>query len=547
VVFCVALLASLSVHLPVYEVLGGLAKKLLADDEAKQKKTPVEFELTALDDDTVKAAEPNKPAELKPEPLPPSPSAKPKEEPEPPKVEEKKAEAPKPKPKLNLDLTQPPPPPPPPPTPPPQEEPNKLAVTQKSDPNSPAPDHADFIAENNRTVEEQTVASVTNMQEDSDQTDLSASKSADDSALGNAAETEPADLRDERGETERNPDKAEAKTRPKEPSAASHGERNAPAVQAASQQGGAAGAQQEKRALAAGSETVGGEEEPLVIDDGLGTLRIRRSLAGHGPGNEGGDPKRGGAAQHPEHEGARAGKGANLKLSWSQFEQTFGSQELAEQRDAYLEQKRSRTRGGNREAEWKKFRSAIENFVPNVKPGNQTALNAAASPFAAYLAEVHRRIHREFAMRFIRDLPLVGGPYNDYSLFTKLEIVINGDGTLYRVGVVQSSGFLPYDYGAWNSVERAAPYPEPPRKILSGDGRVYFRWGFYRNERQCGTFNAEPYILPNAGAPAAPAPGPMHDSGESPDSKLGLRDGLPVTNPRSSLRLSAADTRSARR
>jgi hypothetical protein len=37
-------------------------------------------------------------------------------------------------------------------------------------------------------------------------------------------------------------------------------------------------------------------------------------------------------------------------------------------------------------------------------------------------------------------------------------------------------------------------------------------WGFYRNERQCGTFNARPYILPHPGD--TPAPGqraPMRD------------------------------------
>ena len=50
---------------------------------------------------------------------------------------------------------------------------------------------------------------------------------------------------------------------------------------------------------------------------------------------------------------------------------------------------------------------------------------------------------------------------------------------------------------------RAQPYPAAPSSILSGDGRVYFHWGFYRNQRQCGTFNAEPYILPNPrGTPA---------------------------------------------
>jgi len=86
---------------------------------------------------------------------------------------------------------------------------------------------------------------------------------------------------------------------------------------------------------------------------------------------------------------------------------------------------------------------------------------------------------------------------------------------------VQTSGFMPFDYGAWNAVERAAPFPQPPTKILSGDGRAYFRWGFYRNERQCGTFNAEPYMLPNPGGTLPPAPGPLHDDGPGDSSKFG--------------------------
>jgi outer membrane biosynthesis protein TonB len=80
---------------------------------------------------------------------------------------------------------------------------------------------------------------------------------------------------------------------------------------------------------------------------------------------------------------------------------------------------------------------------------------------------------------------------------TKLEIVLNRDGSVHRIGVVRSSGLLPFDFGAFNSVLRGQPYPPAPSSILSGDGRVYFHWGFYRNQRQCGTFNAEPYILPN--------------------------------------------------
>ena len=163
--------------------------------------------------------------------------------------------------------------------------------------------------------------------------------------------------------------------------------------------------------------------------------------------------------------------------------------------------------------------------MDRVKPGNQTALNAAASPFAAYLAEMHRSIHREFAMRFLPSLPVVGGAFADPSLVTRLEIIVNNDGSLHQVGVVRTSGFTPFDYGAWNAVTRAAPFPQPPKRILSGDGRVYLRWDFYNNERQCGTFNAEPFILPNPGGDPKPSPGgPLHDRGTiPPDGKMGRR------------------------
>jgi TonB family protein len=96
-------------------------------------------------------------------------------------------------------------------------------------------------------------------------------------------------------------------------------------------------------------------------------------------------------------------------------------------------------------------------------------------------------------------------------MYTRLEIVIKQDGTLHRVGVVRTSGFLPFDHGAWNAVNLAAPFSEPPKKILSGDGRVYVHWDFHRNDRQCGTFNAQPFILPKAGGAPVPLPSPFQD------------------------------------
>jgi hypothetical protein len=518
-VFCAALIASLSIHLPVYEVLGALASAFERDKPVEHPPSTVEFEVSSKD----------------PTPLPKAP--KPKSKPSQQRVKADKSEAqhePKPnkpepkaeppKPELKID----PKPVPAVPMPPPDRRPieNKLAVTQKSDdPNTPPPPDARYVAEQNRHVAEETIASVRSLTENDETPSAHATNRAADQP-GNASEDEPAELQNVHGEDKRIPDKREAREKPLSPSQVGQGQERAEAVAHAPERGGSPAQNEARREVAAGSEAVGGDKDMLVIQDGAGSIRIRRSLPGQGPGDAGGEARKGARSAQSEREsGARAGTGSNLKLSWSQFEATYGAQQLREQRDAYLEQRRSQSRGGQREEDWRKFRASVENFVDRVKPGNQTALNAAASPFAAYLAEIHRSIHREFAMRFLRGLPLVGGAFADPTLVTRLEIVINQDGTLHQVGVVQTSGFTPFDYGAWNSVMRSAPYPEPPKRILSGDGRVYMRWDFYNNERQCGTFNAEPFILPNPGGDAKPPAGPMHDpGGMPPDGKLGRLD-----------------------
>ena len=407
-------------------------------------------------------------------------------------------------------------------TPPPPPEvkiDNKLAVTQRSDdPSVPPPENARVVAEENRRVEQETIAAHRNLVEDDPEpTSAPLENTADSDDKGDSKEDLLAETQNVEGEDTRAPRPDDIEPRQTRDSVLGHGEEQAPAVAAASTAGQSSSEQKAQREVAAGSPKTGGEEpETVVIEDGMGRIRVRRTPEGMGAGTEGGPAQRGaGTDSLAERSGSRAAQGAsrpNLSLSFSRFEETFGAEELRAQREAYLEQRRSKTRGGTHEREWKKFRAAIENFVPNVKTGNQTALNAAASPFAAYLADIHRPIHREFAMRFLRSLPLVSdGPYSDYSMYTRLEIVINQDGTLHHAGVVRTSGFLPFDHGVWNAVNRAAPFSEPPKKILSGDGRVYVHWDFHRNERQCGTFNAQPFILPKAGGAPVPLPSPLHD------------------------------------
>ena len=396
---------------------------------------------------------------------------------------------------------------------PPTDARNRTVVEQRSrNPEAEAPPDARFLAQENSRVEEETVAEVTNSHVDQAQPELGAMlERSERPEEGNADEDTPADLREAEGSDARTvtPDEAQAE-RPREsderPPPVAAREQN-PAVR----EGGGGGGTGDEGGRA--PEAGGGEERYLTIDDGHGTFRVARQGGdGRGPGQGTPSPGRG-RGDRGAGTGRRLGDGRlralgigrgegppgpDLRLSWSTLRDVYGEETLRREREARLEERRSRRRGSSQAREWREFRAAIENYVPNVRPGNQTALNAAASPFANYIAGVHRRIHREFAHGFLRRLP--GGatsPFADRTLNSKLEIILNRDGTVHRVGVVKPSGFLLFDQGAFRSVMRGQPYPEPPASILSGDGRVYIHWGFYRNERQCGTFNAEPYILPN--------------------------------------------------
>ncbi|MBN1656350.1 MAG: TonB family protein [Deltaproteobacteria bacterium] len=515
-VFLIALLASLGVHLPIYSALGVLAEVMLesdqhgarrpiffeptdsssgdeqrADSEKNQKDRLTKENARQLEDDLEKEA-----VEQKKEPS--EVAVKPKQE----RRQERKPiqlQLIETRPKETIKI--------------PPEVQNKLAVRQRSDnPDVEPPENSRFIAKENRRVEEETVAIVRNMHRDDPEPSARLAPGMDTGELGDADKFESADLEDREGSDERTATSVEAETEPSRPSQPSSGEQMAPAVDRASAPGASRFSDEYSRDRRAGAPQAGGDEQAIVVRDAMGTYRISPGIRGRGPGDEGGEYRPGAAA---EERGDRSGsrkykEGINLNLSWSQFEDTFGDKELKQERESYLQQRRSKSRGGSNKR-WREFRAAIENFVSNVKPGNQTALNAAASPFAEYISAVHRRIHREFAWRFIAGLPSVSGPFADMSLNTTLEIVFNRDGSVHRIGFVKSSGFLAFDYGAFEAVLRAQPYPEPPPQILSGDGRVYVHWGFYRNHRMCGTFNVSPFILPNPPGTPRPDDGPLKD------------------------------------
>jgi TonB family protein len=189
--------------------------------------------------------------------------------------------------------------------------------------------------------------------------------------------------------------------------------------------------------------------------------------------------------------------GSKLSLDHKSLDRIDGkAAEEARQLARLSPSQRSSTKG-RYDAKWKAVRSALENFIPEVRPGNQTALSTRAHPFALYVARMHRQIHKLWGFGFLEDLDRKpdSNSMNNMQLWTMVEIVLLPDGSVAKATVVRPSGILPYDVAALDTVFSSAPYPPTPRDIRSADGRVYMHWRFHRDHRQCGTFGVDPYIL----------------------------------------------------
>jgi TonB family protein len=204
------------------------------------------------------------------------------------------------------------------------------------------------------------------------------------------------------------------------------------------------------------------------------------------------------------------GKKMKLALTAKDYEYLFGADAAAERRLAQTERSKKVGRFQQRIG---RVQSSLENFIPEVKPGNQTALNTRAAPFAAYIARMHRSIHALWGFGILEewDEKSSSNPYNNRNLLTTLEIRLNPDGTVDKVTLVKTSGYMPYDAAAIDVAFNAGPYPDPPREIRSKNGKIYLHWRFYRDERQCATSGVDPFILDNPPADSDTVAGGMSE------------------------------------
>jgi TonB family protein len=419
---------------------------------------PIEPSPEKLEPDAKKAPKPDK---KRPELVKvPKPDAQKK--PEPPKKE-------KPEPEVIA-----PPMPPMPPPPPPERKGHEKMVDLDNDKDVPPPPDAKFLAQKNNRAEVETRAEDTNMvKAQKGQGEASSKSERDDKQVG-GDKAKIAQLEEEKSKLGRsapdvtphqNPELSQPKDQPE------HRDRSLLALR-----------------------------DPTPKQHELTPETADLSLPHAADGEM---PLPSHAARGTKSDPSHLDNAKRVKLAFTakDYEYLFGADAAA---DRKLAQQTRSTRQGKFQKRLARVQSAVENFIPEVKPGNQTALNTRAAPFAAYLARMHRSIHELWGFGQLEEWDEKPGssPYNNRNLVTELEFVLNSDGTIDKIGVARSSGLLEYDVAAVDVAYTAGPFPDPPREIRSANGKIYVHWHFFRDERQCATSGADPYILENASAGA---------------------------------------------
>jgi hypothetical protein len=496
------------------------------DAQAEAANRPMEVTLEA----TPPAPEP----EVTPPPPEPRvavrpPKPKPPAEPPRPRPTPPKPTKPREKPAPELAILVPPKPAPAKPKPPepPDEQKRRISVRQHvQDKNQkPNPD-AEFLGKYANRVKEQTQARITSTDRDDPNPTPGSSHTGPIEFPGNSDQTRVAQSEDKAGTPNLAPDLEPAPTREarhaETATAASESARPRAQSKPAAQPEPARPPTPEQQAQAAASRTVTSDQGSYALgadrsqrrrEAVKGRLRQRRQRRADpldmlGLGSMG-----------------TTSRGINLNLTPQAAVAAVGEDALARERKRDRERRLSEHRGSWKSVGLERWRSAIENYVPSVKLGNQTALNTAAAPFAEYLNQIHNRIHPIFADTFLASLDSLprDHPMNDPELKTSLELVLSQtDGHLVRMGVTHTSGVTAYDIGALESVQRASPFGSPPPEIVSPDGNVYLHWEFHRQPwYACSTYFARPYILKGRpeNAPSNIKPSPDFDNKERPPSE----------------------------
>ena len=121
-------------------------------------------------------------------------------------------------------------------------------------------------------------------------------------------------------------------------------------------------------------------------------------------------------------------------------------------------------------------------YIKGMKEGESSALNTKEFVFFSYFERMRRQMYQTWAPMVrsnVEKLYKTGRHLASQSEFTTSTIfTISSKGEILRVQLLQESGAIDIDDAAVNALNKAGPYPNPPKGLLDADGTAHIRWDF---------------------------------------------------------------------
>lgn len=124
--------------------------------------------------------------------------------------------------------------------------------------------------------------------------------------------------------------------------------------------------------------------------------------------------------------------------------------------------------------------AAFPDYLKDIDYGDRTLLNTKEFRFASFFNRVKRAVaqHWQPDKEYSRRDPH-GNVFGFKTRMTVLHVLLNPDGGLNRIVLERPSGLTFLDDEAIRAFKQAAPFPNPPRRLVSADtGLIAFRFGF---------------------------------------------------------------------
>lgn len=123
-----------------------------------------------------------------------------------------------------------------------------------------------------------------------------------------------------------------------------------------------------------------------------------------------------------------------------------------------------------------------QDYVRGLKQGETTALNTREFVFFGYYQRIRERLDRAWVPilreRLVRYYRSGRQLASNMEHTTRVLVVMNGQGEIVRVQMVSESGTRDLDEAAVRAFNRAGPFPNPPKGIVSVSGEIEIPWEF---------------------------------------------------------------------